>query len=66
MLQGSGHPCTANAEHEGKKLMGEKEFIIGNAVLRHEQPAGKPLLNFAVGIGQGGIARLHSEHVGKA
>ena len=33
------NPGATNAEHKREKLAGEKEFIVGDAVLRHEKPA---------------------------
>jgi hypothetical protein len=46
--------------------VGEKEFILGNAVVCHQESAGKSLFELSLGIGQGRIARLYGENMGKA
>jgi hypothetical protein len=56
--RGKGHSRAVGPEHGGQKIVRNGETASAHAVLGHEQPAGKALLNFVEAIARGGLRDL--------
>ena len=60
---GNGYRAPLHAEHVGEKLVGEVKMIRVGAVIRHQQPARQPGLDFMEAIAGGGLRQLPHQYV---
>src|SRR5688572_15761137 len=60
-LEGNGHPRSAHTQHARQELMGKRQVVAVDAVVRHQQPAGQTLFDFVTAIGHGSLGRLDDE-----
>jgi hypothetical protein len=50
-----GHGGPGGAEHHRGKFLRERKLVAGHAIVRHQEPAGEPLLDRVDGIARRGL-----------
>ena len=61
-----GYAWPAGSHHQRQKFMGERNFIVVHAVMRHQNPPRQPLFYRRFGVRNGGMGRLNHEGLGVA
>ena len=60
---GNGHGAALDAEHVGKKLVGQVKAVAVGAVVAHQQPARQACLHFMEAVAGGGLRQLGKQHI---
>ena len=62
----NGDARAARTEHAREEVVGERESVGMDAILRHENPAGQTLIDFVQAVASGDLLALQSLNVAEA
>ena len=65
IVEGDSDARPAHAQHQRQELMGERNLITAEAVIRHEQPSCQAFLQSGGAVGECCIRRLIHERMSK-
>jgi hypothetical protein len=61
VFHGKRHARPIRRHHHAKKIVGDRQFVAVNTVMRHEEPARDPLFEFAASVGECRVSSLYEE-----